>query len=117
MAAKYVLKKASNGEYMFHLKAGNGEVILTSERYVSKAGAENGIAAVRRNSPYDARYDRRTSVRNEPYFVLKAENGEIIGKSEMYSSTTARENGIAAVKSAAPTATVDDQTAARAAYY
>ena len=44
--AKYVLKHAGNNEFMFNLKAGNGEVILTSQRYNSKASAENGIESV-----------------------------------------------------------------------
>ena len=110
MAARYTLKKTTNGEYMFNLRAGNGEVILTSERYQAKAGAENGIASVKTNSPLDSRYDRRTSRAGDPYFVLKAGNGEVIGKSEMYSSTAAMENGIASVKKNGPTARVDDET-------
>ncbi len=110
MAAKYDLKKTSNGEFMFNLKAANGEVILTSERYTAKAGAENGIKSVRTNSPHDERYDRRTSTAQQPYFVLKAANGEIIGKSEMYNSAAAREKGIESVKKNGPAAPVDDQT-------
>ena len=48
---KFVLKKASNGEFMFNLHAGNGEIISTSETYKNKQGAENGIASVRENAP------------------------------------------------------------------
>ena len=64
---------------MFNLKAGNGERILTSERYKTKASAETGIASVKANAPDNASYDRRTSASAQPYFVLKAKNGEIIG--------------------------------------
>lgn len=110
MAGKYVLKKTSNGEFMFNLKAGNGEVILTSERYTGKASAEGGIQSVRVNSPIDGRYERKTSSSNQPYFVLKATNGEVIGRSEMYSSESARVKGIESVKANGPTATLDDQT-------
>lgn len=110
MAGKYELKKTSNGEFMFNLKAGNGEVILTSERYAAKSGAQNGIESVRVNSPHDSRYDRRASSAGQPYFVLKAGNGEIIGKSEMYSSASARDNGIESVKTNGSTTTVDDLT-------
>lgn len=95
---------------MFNLKAGNGEIILTSERYTAKSGAENGIESVRENSPFDERYDRRTSSANQPYFVLKAANGQVIGKSEMYSSTAARDNGIESVKSNGSTTAVSDLT-------
>jgi uncharacterized protein YegP (UPF0339 family) len=110
MAGKFVLKKAANEQFMFNLKAGNGEVILTSELYTSKAGAQNGIASVKENAPNDDRYDRRTSSSGQPYFVLKAGNGEIIGRSEMYSSTSAMENGIESVKTNAPGAETEDQT-------
>lgn len=49
MAGKFVLKK-SGDEYMFNLKAGNGEIIATSERYGTKAAAENGIRSVKENA-------------------------------------------------------------------
>jgi uncharacterized protein YegP (UPF0339 family) len=45
-----------------------------------------------------------------PYFVLKAANGEIIGKSETYSSEPACKNGIMSVKKSALIANVEDQT-------
>lgn len=110
MAAKYVLKRSTDGHFMFNLKAANGEVILTSERYAGKSGALNGIESVRQNSPLDGRYDRRTATDGSPYFVLRAANNEIIGRSELYSSTQAMENGIAAVKRDGPRAEVEDQT-------
>src|SRR5688572_30559571 len=108
MSGKFELKKSTNGQFYFNLKAGNEEVILTGETYVSKQGAENGIASVRVNAPIDERYDRKTSTGGQPYFSLKAANGENLGRSEMYASTSAMENGIASVKSNAPTATVVD---------
>ena len=55
MSGYYELKR-SGDQYMFNLKAANHEVILTSERYTSKASALEGIASVRQNSPVDARY-------------------------------------------------------------
>ena len=61
MAAKYDLKKSNNNKFMFNLKAGNGQVILTSEMYEAKSGAENGIESVRKNGPDENRYDRRES--------------------------------------------------------
>jgi uncharacterized protein YegP (UPF0339 family) len=95
---------------MFNLKAGNGEIILTSERYKAKEGAENGIASVKANAPHAERYDRRASSNGQHYFVLKAANGEVIGTSELYTSAAGMENGIAAVKNDAPTAPIKDLT-------
>lgn len=108
MAAKFVIAKGSSGKYRFNLKAGNGEIILTSETYESKAGAQEGIGSVKTNAPLDSRYERKTATNGDPYFVLKAANGQIIGRSETYSSKQAMEGGIESVKSNAPGAAVED---------
>ena len=50
MAGKFVLKK-SGAQFMFNLKASNGEVIATSERYTTKQGALNGIESVKASAP------------------------------------------------------------------
>lgn len=109
MSARFIIRK-SGVQFYFNLFAANSESLLTSEMYNSKAGAETGIASVKTNAPHDARYERKTSTAGQPYFVLKAANHEVIGKSEMYSSVAARDNGIAAVKRDAPGATTVDQT-------
>ncbi|RDY61160.1 YegP family protein [Flagellimonas nanhaiensis] len=107
---KFEIKTTNSGKTMFNLKAGNGQVILTSEQYNSKSACENGIESVRTNSQNDDRFERKTAKDGSPYFNLKASNGQVIGKSEMYSSTSAMENGIASVKKNAPDADVDDNS-------
>ncbi|VFR21937.1 FIG00431834: hypothetical protein [plant metagenome] len=109
MSGTYDLKR-SGDQFLFNLKAANGEIILTSERYTTKAGALNGIESVRKNSPIDSRYERKVASNGQPYFTLTGGNGETIGRSETYSSTSARDNGIASVKTNGPTATVKDNT-------
>jgi len=108
---KFVITKRKNGEFQFNLKAGNGQTILSSEGYSAKASCENGIESVRKNSQDDSKYESNTSSNGKYYFNLKATNGQIIGTSEMYESAANRDNGIASVKSNAPDATVDDQSA------
>ena len=110
MAAKFDLKKIPSGKHMFNLKAGNGQIILTSELYDSKQAVQNGIASVKSNAATDARYERNMSKKHQPYFVLKAGNGQVIGRSEMYSDSSGMENGIASVKNNAIDAPIDDQT-------
>ncbi|TDN45397.1 hypothetical protein EDF64_103321 [Curtobacterium flaccumfaciens] len=51
MAGKFEIWTDAQGEYRFHLKAGNGEVIATSEGYTTKASAKSGIASVQANAP------------------------------------------------------------------
>ena len=53
MAAKFELNTSSNGKFFFNLKAGNGEIILSSEMYESKSSAENGITSVKKNAGDD----------------------------------------------------------------
>jgi uncharacterized protein YegP (UPF0339 family) len=76
-----------------------------------KASIENGIESVKKNAGTGANYERKTSKKAEPFFVLKAPNGQIIGKSEMYASAKAMEGGIASVKANAPGVTVAEVTA------
>lgn len=107
---KFIITQRVNKEYQFNLKAYNGEIILMSEGYVQKSSCHKGIDSVKLNSQIDARYDRRVTVNSKDYFVLKAGNGEIIGKSQYYSSKPAMETGIASVKANAPTAETIDET-------
>ena len=112
MSGKFVLKKSSaNGQFFFHLSAANGQTILSSEMYTTKAAAENGIKSVKTNAPHDERYERKTAKNGQPMFNLKAANHEVIGTSETYKSTESRDNGIASVKANAPSAAVHDETA------
>lgn len=110
MAGKFEIKRAKDGQFYFNLKARNGEIILTSEMYTAKANAQKGVASVMTNALLDERFERKTSRRDEPYFVLKAANGEPIGVSEMYSSRSAMENGVESVKRHATEARVEDIT-------
>ena len=98
MAGKYELKAASGGQFMFNLKAGNSLVILTSETYTTKAAAKNGIESCRKNSSDNKQYERKTARSGKPYFSLLAGNKQVIGKSQMYSSTAAMQGGIASCK-------------------
>jgi hypothetical protein len=105
MAGKFELI-SKKGKFRFNLKAGNGQIVLSSETYNAAASAKNGIESVRKNSANDAAFDRRTAKDGSPYFVLMARNKEIIGKSEMYTSKAAMENGIKSVRTNAPDAVV-----------
>lgn len=48
---RYDRKIAKNGQYYFNLKAGNGEIIGTSQMYASISGRDNGIESVKVNAP------------------------------------------------------------------
>lgn len=51
MAAQFELYTSPNGEFRWRLKSANGQVIATSgEGYTTRAGAANGIEAVKRDA-------------------------------------------------------------------
>lgn len=108
--AKFEIILRKNNEYQFNLKASNGQVILTSEGYTTKASCKNGIESVRKNSQMDERFDRKESKDGKWYFTLKASNGQVIGSSETYESKSSCEKGIESVKKNAPDAEVSDMT-------
>ena len=112
MAGKFEIKKSKNDKFMFNLKAGNGQIILSGEMYESKSSCQNGIESIKKNGGDEQKFERRESKNGEPYFVLKAGNGQEIGKSEIYSSSAAMENGIQSVMNNAPDAEIVDATEA-----
>lgn len=106
MAGWYELGSNDKGKFSFVLKAGNGEVILRSEQYETKASAENGIKSVQTNSPQDVRFDRKDASDGRCYFNLKAGNHQVIGTSQMYKDASGRDNGIKSVQTNGPSTTV-----------
>ena len=106
---KFIITQRKDGEFQFNLKATNGQVILSSEGYASKASCNNGIESVRTNAADDARFERKESTNGKFFFNLKAGNSQVIGSSQMYESEASRDNGIESVKNNAPEATVEEE--------
>lgn len=98
--------KKSGDEYHFVLKAGNGQVILSSQMYASKSGAMNGVESVKKNCGNDDCYERKTAKNGKFHFNIKSTNGQIIGSSQMYAGESGMNNGIESVMKNAPSAEV-----------
>jgi uncharacterized protein len=114
MAGWFELSNSSDGQFRFVLKAGNAEIILTSELYKARASAENGIASIQTNCTLEERFDKKESTNGKFYFNLKAGNYQIIGTSQMYTTTQSRDNGIASVQANGISTTIKDKTEASA---
>jgi uncharacterized protein YegP (UPF0339 family) len=110
VAAKFEITKAKDGEFHFHLKASNGDIILTSQMYAAKSSAKNGIASVKKNAADDNRYERKETHNGHHMFNVRAANHEVIGTSQGYVSHESREKGIASVKKNAAEAAIHDLT-------
>ena len=114
---KFVMGPTKNGGFRFNLKAGNGEVIATSETYNSEAACKNGIESIRKNA-VEAKledqtvenFEKVTNPKFEVYkdkagefrFRLKARNGEIIATGESYKAKASCLNGIDFIRRNAP---------------
>lgn len=107
--AKFVTKTGKDGQFYFNLTASNGQIILSSEGYTTTAARDNGIESVRKNSVDENRFDKQSSSNGKFYFNLKASNGQVIGKSQMYESESGRDNGIASVMTNAAGAAVESE--------
>ncbi len=94
---KFETFKGLDGKYYFHLKANNGQIVLQSQGYTTKASATNGVASVRTNGINRGRFEVRAAADGQSYFVLKASNGAVIGRSELYVTNASAQNGIAVV--------------------
>lgn len=97
MAGKFVVSKGKDGQDYFVLKAGNGETILQSEGYKSRRACANGIESVRKNSQDENRFECRTAKNGKDYFILKAMNGQEVGRSQMYKTSSGCKNGMKSV--------------------
>ena len=118
---KFVVRETATG-FKFDLKAGNGEVIATSEVYSTKAACLNGVNSVKTNCVGDVedqtidnfevvkhpKFEVYKDKAGEFRFRLKAKNGEIIATSEGYKTKPSCENGIESVKKNAPDAEIEE---------
>ncbi len=86
-----------HSKHYFRLKARNGKIVLTSQRYTSKASCLKGVKAVQRFAQDDSRFERKKGKNGYHMFNLVASNNQVIGKSQMYKSKTACQNGIDSV--------------------
>ena len=118
---KFVVKATKIG-FVFNLKAGNGEVIATSEVYTTEAACMKGVESVRKNAAEakledqtvaevaavtNPKFEMYTDKAGEFRFRLKARNGEVIAASEGYKAKASCLNGIDSVRRNAPDAAVE----------
>ncbi len=106
MAGKFVCSKRKDGQDTFVLKASNGQVILSGEGYKSAKSCANGIESVRKNSQVEGRLEVNTAKDGRSFYDLKAAKGQVVGKSQMYKSTSGCSNGMKSVAENAPKAEV-----------
>ena len=105
-----IFKSKKNGKFYFNLKAGNGQVVLSSQGYANKAGAKNGITSVQTNGNNLNNYESNVAKNGKHHFNLVSANKKIIGSSQMYASKDSMNKGIKAVVNASVKDTIVDLT-------
>jgi len=110
MATKFEIYKDKAEGFRFRLKAGNGENILASQGYKSKASCKNGIESVKKHAPDSKNFEKKETKAGKHLFNLKSANQQIVGTSQSYSSVSGRDNGIQSVMKNAAAAEIDDQS-------
>jgi len=106
-----IYQSDSTKKFYFRLKAANSEIILTGQAYKTKVDCMNGVESVKRHTSEASSFEVSEASDGRGYFTLKANNGKVIGQSQMYKSASGLSNGIASVQKNAPDAEVKDLTA------
>ena len=110
MAGKFELYKDKKGEFRFRLKAANGQNILASEGYKTRASAAKGIESVRKNSQNPDRLVVKPGRGGKSSFHVTATNGQTVGTSQTYKSESGCRNGMKSVGRVLGHASIDDLT-------
>lgn len=123
MSGKFVIN-IEDKHFRFHLKAANGEIILSSQPYSSHAACEKGIESIKLNAPIAPIEDqtvegftKESNPKFEMYqykngdfrFRLKAKNGELIGTGQRYKSKSGCQNGIDSIKKNSEDSTIVEE--------
>jgi uncharacterized protein YegP (UPF0339 family) len=108
MAKFEVYQSGKKEEFRFRLKADNGQTILSSEGYTTKASCLNGIESVKKNAADPKRVTKTQTPTKMYRFSITAGNNQIIGTSQNYKSLSGCTNGIESVKNNAAKAEIKE---------
>jgi uncharacterized protein len=95
--AEFEIFKGLDSKYYFRLRAANGEIVIASQAYTTKASAKKGVASIRTNGGDVANFEIIPAQNDQFYFVLRAANGKVIGRGEAYVSESNAEAAIESI--------------------
>jgi uncharacterized protein YegP (UPF0339 family) len=100
--ARVEVLQGESGQWRFNVHAKNGQIVLSSEQYTSEAGAVNGAVAVQTVGTDASAYTLQQNASKGWYFTVKADNGQIIGVSQQYTTKSSAQSAITSLKSFLP---------------
>lgn len=92
---RFEIFTGENRQSYFHLRAGNGEIMLSSEGYSSKQAAQNGLESVQANGKNASQFEVFEAADGQYGVRLVATNGQIIARGELYSSKSNANRAVA----------------------
>jgi len=101
--ARFEIFTGEDKKFYFHLRAGNGEIILVSQAYTAKTSALNGIKSVETNGVNASQWKTFSAINGDYGIRLVATNGQTIGSGELYSSSYNATRAISAIETALAT--------------
>jgi uncharacterized protein len=104
--ARVEVLEGATGKFHFNFFARNGQIVLSSESYETNAAAFNGAFAVQTEGANDAAYTLKQNASGGFYFTVSAQNGQVIGMSQQYTTKQSAADGIASLKALLPAITV-----------
>lgn len=107
---KFVITKKQCGKFQVQLRSKAGQILLSSEEYLTKISCKRTIEKLRTFSKDSGKFQKKTTVDWELYFYLKSASGKAIAISKKYSTNLSREQAITRVRKIAPFAPVEDQS-------
>jgi Uncharacterized conserved protein len=106
---KFVIKTGKHHQFFFDLKADNGEVIITSDAFHTKAACNSGIEALKAVVRDDNKFERMKAATEHYYFIIKGANGKQIAKSVLFPTPAERNAAIKSIEAEAHDAVVAEE--------
>ena len=89
----------ASGQFRFNVFAKNGKIVLSSEQYTTEAAAFNGAFAVQTEGQNASAYTLSQNSKGGFYFTVKAQNGEIVGTSQQYTTKSSAQSAMTSLQS------------------
>ena len=110
MPFRFSIFRNSDNRFHFNLRNGSRERILSSNGYLEKSACQKSLVQLKSSVAFDANFQKTATANGQFYFVIKSNEGTILGKSELYFTKYACDNAIALIIKEVPLAHVEDLT-------
>jgi hypothetical protein len=96
--ARFEIFTGEDKKFYFHLRAGNGEIILVSQAYTAKSSATAGIKSVETNGVSASQWKVSAAVNGDYAIRLVAGNNATIGSGELYVSQSNANRAVSTIE-------------------